>query len=66
VRAKEKRAQLVAGKNTKLRLGFSKKSLRTLRGGLRKRSRLTARLTVTATDKSGNKRTVKSRFFLRR
>jgi hypothetical protein len=57
---------MTAGRERKMRLKFSQKGLRALRSGLRKRSRLTARLTVTATDKSGNKRTLKSKFKLKR
>jgi len=66
VSARDAKAKLVAGRDTKLRLKFSSKSLRRLRGALRKRSVLTARVTVTATDKAGNKRTLKSKFALRR
>jgi plastocyanin len=66
VRTKDATAQLVAGRDTKMRLEFSRKSLRALRGALRKRSRLTARLTVTATDKAANKRILKNKFALRR
>lgn len=66
VRARDAKAQLVRGRDTKLRLKFTSKSLRRLRGALRKRSVLTARVTVTATDKAGNKRTLKSKFALRR
>ncbi len=66
VRTKEAKAQLTARKDKTMRVKFSNKGLRRLKSALRKRSRLTARMTVTATDKSGNKRTLKNKFSLRR
>jgi plastocyanin len=66
VRSRTTKTQLRAAHNTKIKVAFSKKGLRTLRSALHRRSRLTARLTVTATDKAGNKRTLKSKFSLRR
>ena len=66
IRSGTTKTQLLAARNTRIKVGFSKNGLRTLRSALRKRSRLTARLTVTATDKAGNKRTLKTKFSLRR
>ena len=51
---------LAANARTKLKLKTSKRALRKLRGALRQKRRLGARLTVTAADPSGN-RTVKKR-----
>jgi plastocyanin len=66
VRTKEATAQLTPRRNKTMRVKFSNKGLSRIRNALRKRSRLTARLTVTATDRAGNKRTLKSKFALRR
>jgi hypothetical protein len=55
--------QLVPKKVTNFKLALSKRTLRAFRRALRRHSRLTARITVTANDSAGNraiaKRTVK-------
>jgi hypothetical protein len=57
-----KTASRAVGANvrTKLRLKLSKKRLKTVKRALRRGKRLKARITVTATDKAGNKRADKA------
>jgi hypothetical protein len=50
---------------TKLRLKLAKKGLRAVKGALRKRKRLKAKISVTARDKAGNKRVQKATVRLR-
>ena len=63
LRTREPVQQLVPQRVTNLRLGLSKRTLSAFRRALRKHSRLTAKITVTAKDSAGNravaKRTVK-------
>jgi plastocyanin len=61
VRAKSVSAQVAAGSVADLGLKLSKRSLRTFRRALAKHSRLTARVTVTARDPSGNTTSAKRR-----
>ena len=57
--------QLAAGAKAKLRLKLGKQALRALRKAFARRTRLTARITMTATDSAGNKRSAKSKVRLR-
>ncbi len=66
IRTKKKTLQVAAGSKKTLRLSFSSKNLSKIKKALRKRGKLTAKVTVTATDKAGNKRTAKSTSSLRK
>ena len=57
--------QLVPGKPSTLKLELSKKALRSFRRALRKHTRLTARVTVTARDSAGNRTVIKRRVKLK-
>jgi hypothetical protein len=60
------RRSLKAGARTKLRLKTSKRTLGTLRRAFKRRHRLGVRLTVTATDPSGNRTAAKRKLRARR
>jgi plastocyanin len=55
LRAQGRAKQLVPKRVTNFRLALSKRTLRAFRRGLRKHTRLTARITVTANDSAGNR-----------
>jgi plastocyanin len=57
---------LAAGATAKLRPRFPRHTMRRFRRALRKHSRLTARITVTATDGAGNRTSLKRRVTLKR
>ena len=58
--------RLSAGTTAKLKLRFPRHAVRTFRRSLRKRTRLTARIAVTATDPAGNRTVVKRRVTLKK
>jgi plastocyanin len=65
-RAKTVSRQLGAATTSKLRLMLSRQALRAFRRALRKHTRLTARVTVTAKDPAGNKAAAKRRVKLKK
>jgi plastocyanin len=65
LRFRSVRAQLAAGVERKVKLRLSRKALRSVRGALRRGTRLIARVTVSAEDKNGNVDTAKRRIRLR-
>jgi hypothetical protein len=66
IRLRRASRQLAAGARKRLRLGLTRPALKTLRRAFAKRSRLTARVTVTATDTAGNRRSSNRRVRLTR
>jgi hypothetical protein len=54
------------GKQVRLRLALSKKALRSVRRALRRGKKLTARVTVVATDAAGNSRKATRKIRLKR
>jgi hypothetical protein len=66
VRAKSVSKQVAAGKTTRFGLTFSAPKVKTFRRALRKRQSLTARITVSAKDASGNTSSAKRRIKLNR
>jgi plastocyanin len=65
-RLKKASKQLAAGSKATLKLRLPKQSLRAFRRALARRSRLTARLTVTARDSAGNTRSAKRKVRFRK
>jgi plastocyanin len=65
-RLKKASKQLAAGTKATLKLRLPKQSLRAFRRALARRSRLTARLTVTARDSAGNTRSAKRKVRFRK
>ncbi len=65
VRFRSVKAQLAAGVERKIKLRLARKALRSVRGALRRGSRLFARVTVSVEDKNGNVDTAKRRIRLR-
>jgi hypothetical protein len=65
VRLRSVKAQLAAGVERKIKLRLARKALRSVRGALRRGSRLFARVTVSVEDKNGNVDTAKRRIRLR-
>jgi hypothetical protein len=58
--------RLVGGKRTKLTLKFRKGAVKAIRRTLRRKKRLTARITVNTTDRAGNPSTAKRSLKLKR
>jgi hypothetical protein len=58
--------QAASGKQVRLRLALSKKTLRSIRRALRRGVRLTAKVTVVATDAAGNSRKATRKIRLKR
>ena len=65
LRFRSVRAQLAAGVERRVKLRLSRKALRSVRGALRRGSRLFARVTLSVEDKNGNVDTAKRRIRLR-
>jgi plastocyanin len=65
LRFRSVKAHLAAGVERRVKLRLSRKELRSVRGALRRGSRLFARVTVSAEDKNGNVDTAKRRIRLR-
>jgi hypothetical protein len=65
-RLKRASRQLAAGAKVTLKLKLPKQASRSLRRALARRTRLTARLTVTAKDAAGNTRSAKRKVRLKR
>jgi plastocyanin len=65
-RAKTASRQLAAGTTSKLGLTLSRRTLTAFRRALRRHTRLTARITVTARDPAGNRTSAKRRVKLKR